>query len=169
MHIPFYNSISHKQIQDVLPSQVKRDTDGGSNDDSAALLSTIIIPIAFGSIFIPLFIMMYKSWKWEKANLVKNQQAQAREDGNGGIVQKAELSSDSSVIISEMDSQRGDQELPDRKEGLSHEILGAIALPLELAGDLHEMPANECKTKSEEAKQNRNSTTRLDNTEVRGM
>ncbi|KAI0976893.1 hypothetical protein F4678DRAFT_414969 [Xylaria arbuscula] len=169
MHIPIGNSIPHKQIRDVLTlSQIKRDTDGSSNDSSAAVLGTIIIPIIFGSVFIPLFIVMYRSWKWERANLLKNQQAQASEEGNGGIVQKAELSGDSSVVISEMDSQREDQELPDGKGGLSHEILGAIAMPQELPGDLHEMPANECKTKSEEAKQDINPTSRLNNTEGEG-
>ncbi|KAI0427062.1 hypothetical protein F5Y09DRAFT_317249 [Xylaria sp. FL1042] len=147
MYLAFHGWLSHERSQDLLPvSHIKRDT------DDAALL-TIIIPIVFGSVFIPLFIMMYRSWKWERENILKTQQALAREEGNGGSLDKAELPSDSSVIRTEMDSQRETLELPERKEGLCHEMPGSTAAPQELPGDLHEMPAEDCKNKTRGAKQ----------------
>ncbi|KAI0799041.1 hypothetical protein GGR55DRAFT_671072 [Xylaria sp. FL0064] len=146
MHIAFHGSLSNHRSQDLLSvSHIKRDT----ND---AVLATVIIPIVFGSVFIPLFIMMYRSWKWERANILKNQQTQAKEEGNGGLFNKTELASDSSVTRTEMDSQQETLELPETKEGLPHELPGSTAPPQELAGDVHEMPVEGYKNEGEKAK-----------------
>ncbi|KAI1423180.1 hypothetical protein F5Y12DRAFT_758501 [Xylaria sp. FL1777] len=147
--IAFDTLLSYERSQNVLAfSHIKRNTD----DQSGSVLPTIVVPVIFASVFIPLFVAMYRSWKWEKANILKNQQTQDKDKGNDGRSDKAELSSGASVIISEMDSQQETQELSERKDGLPHEMLGATALPQELPGDLHEMPAGDCKNKSEEAK-----------------
>ncbi|KAI1271253.1 hypothetical protein F5Y07DRAFT_383401 [Xylaria sp. FL0933] len=146
MRIAFHESLPNQQSEDLLSvSHIKRGTDN-------AALVTIVFPIVFGFVFIPLFIMMYRSWKWERANILKNQQTHAKEEGNGGLFDKAELSSDSSVIRTEMDSQQETLELPEVKEGLPHELPGSTAPPQELAGDIHEMPAEGYKNEGEKAK-----------------
>lgn len=160
MHIAFGGSLSCKQSQDVLiSSHLKRYVD----DASGIILPTILVPILFVSVFIPLLFMMYRSWKWEKANSLKTQQTEAKEEGNSRF-DKAELSSGSSVIISEMDNPQEIQELPIRKDGLSHEMLGGTVLAQELPADIYEMPAEDYKIKSEEAKQSTKSTRASENT-----
>lgn len=137
MHLAFYGSLSPAHG----PSQVLR-----RDDDKSQLVVPIVISVATFSVFIPLFYFMYKSWRWEQGNILKNKLAAAPEEGNTRF-QKAELSGDSSVMIHEMDHEQETQELPEKKEGLSHELPGSTALPQELPAALHEMPAGECDEK----------------------
>ncbi|RYC59183.1 hypothetical protein CHU98_g7035 [Xylaria longipes] len=133
MHLAFHGSHSSG------PSPVLRRVPAEKGDNLAMVLPIIFGVIVF-SAFVPLFYFMHRSWRWEKANIMKNKPAEAKEEESGKF-EKAELSSDPSVTIHEMGNVQDAQELPERKEGLSHELLGSMALPQELPAALHEMPA----------------------------
>ncbi|KAI0513000.1 hypothetical protein F5B22DRAFT_657437 [Xylaria bambusicola] len=137
MHMTWNGSwLSRPNEGMLVTSRVKR----WASDDDGIVLPTIIIPVVIVFVFVPLSIVMYRSWKWERANGINSKRTQAIEEGVGGF-EKAELSSGSSVVINEMDNSSEAQELPDRKDGLPHEVLGATALPQELPAELLEMPA----------------------------
>ncbi|KAI0437644.1 hypothetical protein F4803DRAFT_570603 [Xylaria telfairii] len=147
MHLAFYDSLPPAR---GLSQVLRRYPDDGDSQ----LVVPIVIAVATFSVFIPLFYFMYKSWRWEQGNMLKNKPAAAPEEGNTSF-QKAELSGDSSVIIHEMDNTQETQELPEKKEGLSHELPASTALPQELPAALHEMPAGECDEKDDEATQSK--------------
>ncbi|KAI0539576.1 hypothetical protein GGR58DRAFT_227249 [Xylaria digitata] len=115
-------------------------------------LPIIIIPIVFASVFIPLLVLIFRSWKLEKANAVKKQQSEAKEEGSE-MFGKAELSNDSSVIVNEMDASLEALELPESKEGLSHELPGSVTFAQELPAAIHEMPAEDLDSRDKETKQ----------------
>ncbi|KAI0869627.1 hypothetical protein GGS24DRAFT_478241, partial [Hypoxylon argillaceum] len=138
MRIGCFNSPSCEKSQLIRVLQhVKRDDDSDSGE------SILVVPIVFGLVlvlvFIPLFLFMYRAWRYEKANKLGKQCSVAKEEGDGRF-DKAELSCGSSAVIHEMESSQTTQEMPETKEGLSHELPGATVLPQELPADLHEMP-----------------------------
>ncbi|KAI0468532.1 hypothetical protein F4859DRAFT_524444 [Xylaria cf. heliscus] len=135
--------------------------DNRPKGDNSETLLPIIIGIIFISVFIPLFYLMFRSWRWEKANILKKQGAEAKEEGNG-IFEKAELSSDPSVVIHEMHNVQETQELPERQEGLSHELPGSTALPQELPAALHEMPDKDYNKKIGKARQSEKPKSKLE-------
>lgn len=119
-----------------IAPRVKRST----GDERAILITTILLPSIFLFVFVPFFIFTYRAWKRERINERNKKRGETKEKGNGRF-EKAELSSGSSVLRYELDGPSEAQELPERKGGLPHEMLGATAFPQELPGDLLEMPA----------------------------
>jgi hypothetical protein len=116
---------------------------------------TVVFPVVFGVVlvfvFVPLFFFMYRAWRFERAKGLGKQHAVATKEGDGRF-DKAELSCGSSVVLREMDSPHLAQEMPETKEGLSHELPGALVLPQELPAELHEMPAENDAHTGDEAK-----------------
>ncbi|KAI0456329.1 hypothetical protein F5B21DRAFT_158567 [Xylaria acuta] len=157
MHLAFHDSLSSDAGQVARRGPVMKQPKG----DNSEMVIPIIIGVIFVSVFIPLFYFMYRAWRWEKANILKNQPTKAKEEGKGNF-EKAELSSDSSVIIHEMENVQETQELSERKEGLSHELPGSTALPQELPAALHEMPAEGCDEKSDKARQSERLASKLE-------
>lgn len=145
MHIGCYRSLSCKsnQFSHRLPP-VKRSLDEN-------LVLPITLALIFLFVFAPLFYFMFRLWLWERVNGLKPKQLNSKEDINVGF-QKAELSSEVSVIAHEMDSPREAQEMPEIKNGLSHELPGTFSPPQELPAAIHEMPAESYDAKSKEPK-----------------
>ncbi|KAF2968051.1 hypothetical protein GQX73_g5532 [Xylaria multiplex] len=137
MYIALNDSLLYRRSQGTVEFlHVKRYTD----EAPGGFLPIIIIPIVFVSVFVPLLVLIFRSWKLEKANALKKQQSEAKEERNENFG-KAELPNDSSVIINEMDASLDALELPENKEGLSHELPGSVTLAQELPAAIHEMPA----------------------------
>ncbi|GAW11784.1 hypothetical protein ANO14919_011360 [Xylariales sp. No.14919] len=148
MHITLAGSRLCERDQDIFAfTRVKRSLD----DVVGTLLPTIIIPVVFLSVFVALFFPIHRAWKLERAEKLKNQEAEAKEEGDQAFG-KAELSSGSSVIINEIDTPPKLQELPESKEGLSHELPGSIILPQELPAAVHEMSAEDYDSKNQPEK-----------------
>lgn len=121
-----------------VSSYAKRDADA-----NGGITLPIVFSMVTAAVFAVFFFTLYKSRRSERADALKKRQDEAREEGAGdGLYRKAELSGGSSVVIHEMDSQRQDQELPDRKEGMPHE-LPEVIVPQELPAALNEMPVEE--------------------------
>lgn len=113
----------------------KRETGIGSGIIMIALVGGVLV-----TVFIPLFVFMYQSWKWEKTARMKAQQVLSPEEG-GQTLGKAELPAGASATIHEMDNAQDARELSETKDGLPHELPGATSFPQELPAALHEMPA----------------------------
>ncbi|KAI3319345.1 hypothetical protein HD806DRAFT_509721 [Xylariaceae sp. AK1471] len=157
----FLCSLSFKKIRAVQRSSQTKSTEPEDSE--------IAVPIVLGAIFVVvftlLFFAMYRSWRWERAQALKKEQNEAKEEGLGRL-EKAELSAGSSVMINEMDSQCEGQELPGTKEGLPHELPEANIVPQELpAASLHEMSAECDNNQNEKAWQSTEAALILENTE----
>jgi hypothetical protein len=137
----FLASLSSEQGRAVKwLSHVKR-TDSSSPEPYTEIAVPIVLGALFFLVFAVLFVVMYRAWRWERTELLKKQHNQPREEGTVQVG-KAELSCESSAIICEMDSQRVDQELPVREEGLPHELPDADIVPQELpAASVYEILA----------------------------
>ncbi|KAI1114906.1 hypothetical protein F5Y14DRAFT_412404 [Nemania sp. NC0429] len=143
MHIGPYRSLSYESnhFTHRFPP-IKRSLDG------EFVLPIILAPVVL-FVFAPLFYFMYRSWRWERVNGLKPKQINAKEEIDKGF-EKAELSSEGSVIVHEMHSPQEAQEMPEMKNGLSHELPGTSSPPQELPAAIHEMSAEGYDKKSNE-------------------
>ncbi|KAJ8126266.1 hypothetical protein O1611_g7371 [Lasiodiplodia mahajangana] len=138
---------------------IKRDDDASSGN--TVLVVPIIVAIIFLTVFIPLFIIMYRVWRVERADKLRKQSVMVKEDGSRGF-DKAELPGESLVTLHEMDSAHAAQEMPETKDGLCHEMLGATIQPQELPAALHEMPAEDHEKMVDEEENNSKSTSNIE-------
>ncbi|KAI0107800.1 hypothetical protein GGR51DRAFT_559134 [Nemania sp. FL0031] len=117
---------------------IKRDNE--TDSPNAVLVIPIIFAVIFLTVFVPLFIIIYRVWRAERADKLQKQGSTVKQNQDGRF-DKAELPGESLVTLHEMDGAHTAQEMPETKEGLSHEMLGAAIQPQELPAPLHEMPA----------------------------
>jgi len=108
---------------------------------SSQLGAELALPVVVGAvIFFPivlLLVLMFRQAAAEGWVFFKR----AKEDNTeevqiDGLRSKPELSADSSAVRQEMDGQQEPQELPERKEGLPHELPSAHNVPQELSAEI---------------------------------
>ncbi|KAI0861190.1 hypothetical protein F4860DRAFT_181020 [Xylaria cubensis] len=136
MHLATHGSFSGGSGQ-VLQ---RESTDRLSENDNPQILIPILITLLIISISVCFLVvhLISRSWQRKKANVPKTEGAKAIEETNGRS-RNAEISSGALVIISEMENIQRTQELPETKDGLSHELPGSTYMPQELPAALHKM------------------------------
>ncbi|KAI0191041.1 hypothetical protein EV127DRAFT_407841 [Xylaria flabelliformis] len=137
MHLAIHGSFSGGSGQ-VLQ---RESTDRLSENDNPQILIPILITLLIISISVCFLVvhLISRSWQRKKAHVPKTEGARAKEEMNGRS-RNSELSSGASVIINEMENIQRTQELPEMKDGLSHELPGSTYMPQELPVTLHKIP-----------------------------
>ncbi|KAI1735871.1 hypothetical protein F4680DRAFT_434125 [Xylaria scruposa] len=143
MHIAFHGSSSDGSGQ-VL--QRESTDDGLSNDDGPQILIPILIAVLIISVSLCVLVFHFISQS--------RQRKKAKEEINRRF-ESAEHYGNASFMINEMENIQQTQELPQKKDGLSHELPGSTSMPQELPAAPHEMPAEACDKKSDTIRQNK--------------
>ncbi|KAI8632131.1 hypothetical protein F5Y19DRAFT_473018 [Xylariaceae sp. FL1651] len=121
----------------------KRSPVGTPSVDLAIVVAVIIFFLTFLALF-SVVCSMLRSRRQRRKPRDPKQQQKNKDEGATERFEKRELSGESVLVVHEMDSQ-AIKELPDRKEGLPHELPEANILPQELPAALviHEMPTGD--------------------------